>query len=176
MERSKITDNFVFWCCLMCMCMLSRFSHVRVFATLWTVSQQAPLTMGFSRQEYWSKLPCLPLGDFPNPGIKPMSLTSPILSGGFFTISTTYCLQVSHSVMSDSLWPHGLHKFNRYKLVYVFVSPTPRACSDSCSLSWWCHPTISSSVVPFSSFLQSFPVSGSFSLSQFFSSGGLRSP
>ena len=51
-------------------------------------------------------------------------------------------------------------------------SPTPRACSNSCPLSWWCHPTISSSVVPFSSGLQSFPASGSFQMSQLFASGG----
>ena len=51
-------------------------------------------------------------------------------------------------------------------------SPTPGACSDSCLLSWWCQPTISSSVVPFSSCLQSFPTSGSFQMSQFFASGG----
>ena len=52
------------------------------------------------------------------------------------------------------------------------LSPTPRACSNSRPLSWWCHPTISSSVIPFSSWLQSFPASGSFPLSQFFVSGG----
>ena len=52
------------------------------------------------------------------------------------------------------------------------LSPTPRACSDSYPSSWWCHPTISSSVVPFSSCLQSFPASGSFQMSQFFTSGG----
>ena len=51
-------------------------------------------------------------------------------------------------------------------------SPTPGACTNSCPLSWWCHPAISSSVVPFSSRLQSFPVSGSFQMSQFFTSGG----
>ena len=51
-------------------------------------------------------------------------------------------------------------------------SPTPRACSNSCPLSWWCHPTISSSVIPFSSRLQSFPASGNFPMSQFFTSGG----
>ena len=51
-------------------------------------------------------------------------------------------------------------------------SPTPRACSNSCPSSWWCHPTISSSVVPFSTCLQSFPGSGSFPMSQFFASGG----
>ena len=51
-------------------------------------------------------------------------------------------------------------------------SPTPGACSNSCPSSWWCHPPISSSVIPFSSCLQSFPASGSFSRSQFFASGG----
>ena len=53
-------------------------------------------------------------------------------------------------------------------------SPTPRACSNSCPLSWWCHPTISSSVIPFSYCLQSFPASGSFPMSQFFASGSQR--
>ena len=50
-------------------------SHVQLFATLWTVARQAPLSMGFSRQEYWSGLPCLPPGDLPNPGIEPRSPT-----------------------------------------------------------------------------------------------------
>ena len=56
--------------------MLSHFSHVRLFATLWTVAHQAPLFVGFSRQEYWSGLPCPPPGDLPDSGIKPTSLTS----------------------------------------------------------------------------------------------------
>ena len=53
-------------------------------ATLWTVACQAPLSMEFSRQEYWNGLPCPPPGDLPDPGIKPVSLTSPALAGGFF--------------------------------------------------------------------------------------------
>ena len=53
--------------------MISRFSLVWLFVTLWTVACQAPLSMGFSRQEYWSGLPCCPPGDLPNPGIKPRS-------------------------------------------------------------------------------------------------------
>ena len=64
-------------------------SHVPFFATLWTVARQAPLTMGFSRQEYWSGLPGHPPADLPNPGIKPMSLTSPAMAGGSFTTSAT---------------------------------------------------------------------------------------
>ena len=57
---------------------------------LWTVALQAPLCIGFSRQEYWSGLPCPPPGDLPNPVIKPKSLTSPALAGGFFTNSATW--------------------------------------------------------------------------------------
>ena len=69
--------------------------------------------------------------------------------------------------MSDSLWPHGLQHSRP-----PCPSPTPGVYSNSCPLSWWHHPNISSSVVPFSSCLQSFPASGSFPMSQFFSSGG----
>ena len=65
--------------------LLCRFSHVRLFVTPWTVACQTLLSMGFSRQEYWNGLPCPPAGDLPNPGIKPVSLTSPTWAGGFFT-------------------------------------------------------------------------------------------
>ena len=74
---------------LLCACMLSCFSCVWLFATLWTV-RQAPLSMGFSRQQYWNGLPCPPPGDLPDPGIKPASLTFPALAGRFFTTSTTW--------------------------------------------------------------------------------------
>ena len=60
-------------------------SRVLLFVTPWTASYQSPLSVRFSRQEYWSGLPCSPPGDLPNPGIKPTSLTSPALAGGFFT-------------------------------------------------------------------------------------------
>ena len=59
-------------------------SHVPLFATLWTIVCQTPLSMGFSRQEYWNGLLFPPPGDLPDPGIKPMSLTSPALAGRFF--------------------------------------------------------------------------------------------
>ena len=59
--------------------MLSCFSHVQLFVTLWTVAHQAPLSMGISRQEYWSRLPCSPPGNLPNPGIKPVSPAAPAL-------------------------------------------------------------------------------------------------
>ena len=64
---------------------LSHFSCVRLFATPWTVAPQPPLSMGFSRQEFWSGLPCPLPGDLPDPGIQPMPLTSPASAGGFFT-------------------------------------------------------------------------------------------
>ena len=72
----------------------------------------------------------------------------------------------SRSVMSDSLWPHGLQHAR-----LSCPSSSPRACSNSHPLSRWCHPTISSSVGPFSSCLQYFPASGSFPMSRFFTSG-----
>ena len=91
--------------------------------------------------------------------------------------STTYltsvpwlpCLSLlfRHSVMSDSLWPRGLQHTRS-----LCPLPTPRACSNSCPLSQWCHPTISSSISPLSSCPQSFPASGSFPMNQFFASGG----
>ena len=76
-------------------------------------------------------------------------------------------VQLSRSVVSDSLQPHGL-QLARPPCPF----PTPEACSHSCPSSRWCHPTISSSVIPFSSCLQSFPASGSFPRSQFFASDG----
>ena len=70
--------------------LLKRFSCVRLFATPWTVANQAPLSMAYSRQGYWSGLPCPSPADLPNPGIEPTSLTSPALTGGFFTTSATW--------------------------------------------------------------------------------------
>ena len=76
-------------------------------------------------------------------------------------------IQFSRSVVSDSLWPHELQHSRP-----ACQSPTPRVHPNPCPLSWWCHPTISSSVVPFSSCLQSFPASRSFQMSQLFASDG----
>ena len=78
-------------------------------------------------------------------------------------------LLFSCSVMSNSLRPHGLKHIR-----LPCPSPSPGACSKSCPLSWWCYPTISSSMGPFSSCLQSFPASGSFPRSWLFASGGQR--
>ena len=88
-------------------------------------------------------------------------------TGSKIPVCQVTSVQVSHSVMSDSLQPRGLqHARPSCPLV------TPRVYSNSCPLSRWCHPTVSSSVVPFSSCFQVFPASGSFQVSQFFSSGG----
>ena len=71
-------------------CLLSHFSCVRLTETLQTIACQAPLSMGFSRQEYWSELPCPHPGDLLNPGIKPVSLMSLTLAGRFLTASATW--------------------------------------------------------------------------------------
>ena len=99
---------------------------------------------------------------------------SPVLAGRFFTTNATLkpiymfsSAQFSYSVMSNALWPHGLQ---HGKL--PCPSPTPGVYSDSCPLSQWCHPIISSSVISFSSHLQSFPTSASFPMSRLFISGG----
>ena len=98
---------------------------------------------------------CLPSWTFPS-----LYLPSLLLN---------FLLLFGSSIMSDSLWPHGL-QHTRLPCPSLF----PRACSNSCPLSWWCHATISSSVIPISSCLQSFPASGSFQISQSFQSSGQR--
>ena len=156
------------------MCALSHFSHVWLFVTLWTVAWQTSLSTGFSRQEYWSGLPCCLPGDLPHPWIKPESLISPVLASSplplvppgkpLFSISS---VQFSHSVVSNSLRPHESQHSRP-----PCPSPTPGVYPNSCPSSWWCHPAISSSIIPFSSCPQSFPALGSFPMSQLFASGG----
>ena len=77
-------------------CMLSRFSCVQLFMTPWTVAHQAPLSMGFSRQEYWSGSPCPSPGNLLDPGIEPMSLTSPALADVFDPLAPPWKLQLRH--------------------------------------------------------------------------------
>ena len=87
--------------------MLSHFSHVQLFATLWTVVLQAPLSMEFSMQEHWSRLPCPPPGNLPDPGTESASLMSLALAGGFFTTSNpweaqkydTYYMSILHTFL-----------------------------------------------------------------------------
>ena len=83
-----------------------------------------------------------------------------------WSLSSSHTVQFSCSVMSDSLWTPGLQHARP-----PCPSPPPRVYPNSSPLSRWCHPTISSSVIPFSSCLRSFPASGSFQMSQFFASG-----
>ena len=88
------------------------------------------------------------------------------LVSAFFYLGSSIS-QFSHSVMFDSLQPHGLQSAR-----LPYPSPSPGACSNSCPSNWWCYPTISSSVIPFSSCLQSFPASGFLPVGQFFTSVG----
>ena len=93
------------------LCMLSSFSHIQLFATLWTMARQAPLSVRFFRQEYWQGLPCPPPRDLPDPGIEPATLRSPALAGWFFTTSATweaqdlFILTMHHSIRILVLWP-----------------------------------------------------------------------
>ena len=87
--------------------------------------------------------------------------------GKLLSLSKAVSVQFIRSVVSDSLWLHGLQHIRP-----PWTSPTPRVYSNTCPLSQWCHPTISSSIIPFSSCFQSCPVSGSFPMSQYFPSDG----
>ena len=93
---------FVYSKCSKCFAwVLSRFTLVWLFVTLWTVAHQLPLSMGFSRQEYWSGLPCPPPRDLLVPGIEPTSLSSPALAGRFFITSATWEAPVSASAIHN---------------------------------------------------------------------------
>ena len=90
--------------------MLTHFSLVQLFVTLWTIAFQASLSKGFSRQESWSGLPCPPPGDLLNPGIEPMSLMSPALAGGFFTTPA-------------NLEAHGLcSSLNKFAFIFLWFA------------------------------------------------------
>ena len=106
-----------------------------------------------------------PLSPFPSQCQVKGPIQAPGLPRCF--LNWSMLLLSSHSVVSDSLRPHGLQHAR-----LPCPSPTPRACSNSSPLSWWCHLAISSSVTPFSSCPQSFPASGCFPVSQLFISGG----
>ena len=84
--------------------MLSRFSCVQLFVTLWTVAPQAPLPIGLSREESRNGLPCPPSGNLPNPAIEPTSLMSPPLAGGFFITSTAWEAYSSTGEWIKKMW------------------------------------------------------------------------
>ena len=121
-------------------CLLSCFSHVQLSVTLWTVTHQAPLSMGFSRQEYWSGLPCPSPGDLRDPGIEPMSLMSPALSGGFFTTSATwealskrYGANLLSYIMFHCLGPIHCHHISLPRKGGMNIR---RLCTTWLTLSW----------------------------------------
>ena len=96
-------------------------SHVHFFATPWTVARQASLSMGFSRQEYWSGLPFPPPGNLPSPGIKPTLLTSPLLADGFFTTSAAW----------EAL--SYVRSLNNLEFIFVYVCRNVPTCCFTCS-------------------------------------------
>ena len=91
-QRSHNLDSILYFSQQICLQLLvcAKSLRVRLFATLWTVAHQAPLSMGVSRQEYWNGLPCPPPGDLPNPEIESVSPKSPALAGGFFVKCQSY--------------------------------------------------------------------------------------
>ena len=165
------------------------FSHVWLFATPWTVTYQASLSMGFSRQEYWSGLPFPSPGDLSDPGIE---LGCPALEADALTSEPPgkppqpikWCL---NGLLWEMLFYQlltNLPTLQFSSFAQSCATPWTAACQaslsiinswslpNSCPSSRYCHPIISSSVVPFSSCPQSFPASGSFRMGQLFSSGG----
>ena len=148
---------------------LQSLCHVWIFVTPWTVGCQAPLSF----TTFWSSSNSCPLGQWCHPTISAsVSPYPPVLNlshnqGLFQWVRCSASVQFSCSVMSDSLWPHEPQHTRP-----PCPSPTPGVYPNSCPLSKWCHLTISSSVIPFSSCLQSFPTSGSFQMCQFLASGG----
>ena len=144
--------------------MLSHFIRVQLFVIPWTVAHQSPLSMGFSMPEYWSGYHFLLQGVIQGSNLHCLWLLHcrwipSRLSHKFSSV------QFSCSVVSDSLWLHGMQHVRA-----PCPSPTPWVYPNSCPLNQWYHPTISSSVIPFSSCLQSIPASESFPMSQFFTS------
>ena len=104
-------------------------SPISFWATPWTVARQAPLSMGFSRQEYWSGVTCPPPGDLPDPGIEPMSLPSPAFAGRFFTMSTPWetldllsFTQLSSYLTIINLSIHICNLSSTHTRVYIYIS------------------------------------------------------
>ena len=103
----------MFHCNSCACCLLSRLNHVRLFVIPWTVAHRAPLSVRFSRQEYWSGLPCSPPGDLPDPGIQLLSLKSPALAGRFFATSAIFKAAVAvHQLSNIFTKQDKLHLFS----------------------------------------------------------------
>ena len=101
------------------MCLLSHFSHVQFFMTLWTVVCQASMSMGFSRQEYWSGLPCPAPGNLPGPGMEPESSASPALAGRSFSTCTTW--EVLELPYNAAIPLPGIENFNSKRYIHPSV-------------------------------------------------------
>ena len=151
-------------------CVVNHFSRVWLFSTPGLQPARLLYPWDFPGKNTGVGCHALLQWIFPTQGSNRVSFVS-CISRQVLYLQRHLCVissvQLSRSVMSDSLRPHGPQ--------YVRLpcpSPTPRAYSNSCPLIRWCHPTISSFVIPFSSCLQSIPASGSFQVSQFFASGG----
>ena len=139
-------------------CVPCSVTSVVFFATLWTVPARLLCPWDFPGKN--TRACCHGLLQ----GIFPIQASNPCL---LHLLHSSSSVQFSPSVVSDSLWSHGLQHARP-----PCPSTTPRVYSNPCPLSQWCHPTNSSSVVPFSSHLQSFPASGTFPMSQLFAWGG----
>ena len=113
--------------------MLSHFSCIRLFETPWTVAPQAPLSMGVSRQEYWSVLPCLPPGDLPNPEIEHTSLMFPALPGRFFPTSATW--------EAPNAWVTCLEMLNAGHCIAGYVCACVCVCVCVCTHQWTLSPS-----------------------------------
>ena len=142
-------------CVCVCVCVCARalchFSCVRLFATLWTVAHQAPLSMGVSRQECWSEFPRPPPGDLPDPGMEPASLMSPASAGGFLSTvppgkstSTTALCQItplsqythSYAQVTRSMSVHLGKRWARENRVVAVPSSTPTPLQNSAEKQW----------------------------------------
>ena len=106
-SRSHWNSRRYMWKFFSSACVLSRFSHVWLCVTLSTIGLQTPLSMGFSRQEWWSGLPWPSPGDLSDPGIEPVSLMTPALAGELFTASTTWEASFRSEVSSFMFFPWG---------------------------------------------------------------------
>ena len=133
-----------------CSCLLSLFSRVQLFAILWTVARQAPLSMGFSRQDYWSGLPCPPPGDPPDPGIKPASPAAPALQVYSLLLSRWGSSIYEVYMVIYSPWRGGLHVRRLHPIrpqLYLPVrlsqrTTTPLLGSSVCERKPFLHFTI----------------------------------
>ena len=155
--RKLWTLNYIWW-----------FSRVRHLAIWWTISVQAP--WGFFTWEYWSGLPWSPPGDLPNPGIEPRSSTLQV-----YSLPSEPPGKPKLWTSSSIQWLSHVRVFATHESQHTrpsCPSQTPEVRTNSCPSSQWCHPAISSSVVPFSSCPQSLPASESFPMSQLFTWGG----